>query len=180
MEDAMTAAPREIDPKFRNFKIQLMELGFVPGLPTYEIANPDDSEPQREPLTIEMLRRALFEGTYSKPIVLPLSYHPVDELDQPLPMTVELAQAIYTPLFLRADNRPVGCDEHPSWYLRGYLYKSPFDATVETVRMHVHLMVNGENGEIETITVQLIHQATIAEADAPLLPEGRALQGDES
>lgn len=176
----MTAAPREIDPKYQSYRTRFLGLGFVPGLPTYEIANPTADEPERGRVTIEVLKQALFEGTYSKPIVLPLDYRPADELSQALPMIVELAQADYAPLFLRGDNRPVGCFEHPSWYLRGYLHKSPFDATVETVRMHVYCDVDGDTGEIETITVQLVHQQTTAEPDAPLLLGGKVLQADES
>jgi hypothetical protein len=179
----MTASHLETNPILGDREVRLTELGFVPGLPVYEVQNltPPEGEPAATPITVDMLKRALFESSYSQPLVVPLLHHdrgPVD-LDQPLPMVVELAQAIYEPMRERRDSRAVGCWEYPSWYLRGYLHKSPFDASAETIRMHVFLNTEAGTKTINEYFVQLVPEPTTTCDDAPLLCGGKVLPASE-
>jgi hypothetical protein len=94
-------------------------------------------------------------------------------------MVVELAQAIYEPMRERSDSRPIGSWEYPNWYLRGYLHKSPFDATAETIRMHVFLRTEVDTEMIEHYYVQLVPESTTICDDALLLPNGMELPAPE-
>jgi hypothetical protein len=179
----MTAVPHDIDPVFGDRDGKLAKLGFVPGLPIYTTHNTDqdDESAGGSTITVETLKRALFESSYSKPRVVPLLYRTPDNLlpPLPLPMVVELAQAIYEPMTLRVDDRPVGCWEYPDWYLRGYLHKSPFDATAETIRMHAYLNTEAGTSAINVYYVQLVPEPTTTCDDAPLLAGGQVLPAHE-
>lgn len=181
MEAAMTTAPDDVDPIFQDRDGKLIKLGFVPGLPIYETHQVEGGDPPiAEPFTVETLKRALFESSYSKPVVVPLRCSDPDNSSRLLPMVVELAQAIYEPMSVRKDERPVGCWEYPDWYLRGYLHKSPFDATAETIRMHAYLNTEVDTRIINEYYVQLIHQQTTMLDAAPSFPEGKVLSPDRS
>lgn len=175
----MSTAPVDIDPIFRDRDVRLRTLGFVPGFPIYEVDNLNrrehEVEPEPERITVEMLKRALFESSYSKPVVVPLWYRIPKDLSQPLPMVVELAQAFYEPMLLRGDERPVGCWEYPGWYLRGYLHKSPFDSSVETIRMHAFLHTQGGTEDISEYLVQLVYTPSDYNDGTPVLPGGQIL-----
>lgn len=179
----MTASHQDSNPILGDREVRLTELGFVPGQPVYEVDNltPPEGKPEVGPITVEMLKHALFESSYSKPLVVPLRHQgrgSVD-LDQPLPMVVELAHAVYEPMRVRSDSRAVGCWEYPSWYLRGYLHKSPFDATAETIRMHVFLNTEAGTEVINEYFVQLVSEPTTICDDALLLPDGMVLPASE-
>jgi hypothetical protein len=139
---------------------QLKLLRFDPGIPVFEM---------RGDITLEQVQRALFESTYNKPVVVPFTYINTDPGSEPatdrwaLPMLVEFAQAVYTPFSLRVGETPVGCWEHPCWYLRGFLGKSAFDPYPETLRMHVWLSVEPDEGGIETGIIQLVRHPSGAD-----------------
>lgn len=173
----MATAPNDTNAVLRDRADKLLELGFVPGFSIYETQIIDHEEStEAEPITIDTLKRSLFESSYSKPVVVPLLHRTPDNLRLSLSMVVELAQAIYQPMSLRVDDRPVGCWEYPDWYLRGYLHKSPFDASVETIRMHAYLNTEAGTEIINEYLVQLVHEPTTAHADVPLLAGGVTLR----
>lgn len=155
----------------------LTAFGFEPDIPTYVIHYmPTGDEPKPGTITVDMLKRALFESTYARPVVIPFVYDPGEGLSWELPMVVELAQALYIPAIREGREGPaLGCWEYPDWYLRGYLHKSPFDASVETTRMHVYITTDGGSEDLGTAIVQLAHFSTQAVTDTPALPDPKPL-----
>lgn len=142
---------------------QLKSLGFTPGVPAHQFLNTGKSR-----VTAKTIRRALF-SSYLNPVTVPLDLFPDDvEHHCPLPMVVELAQRLFTPYRLRDMSEvPIGCWEHPDWYLRGYLFKSPFDELTETIRMHA-LLKGCVEGGFEDGVVQLVRGTPSFDPDAPI------------
>lgn len=148
---------RYVSSEFSN---QLKSLGFHPGCPVYETATDFDHE---------LLQKALFESTYSKPIILP---YVIDEYigetkdEWPVPMVVESVRAVYTPRAVGVGETPTGCWEDPEWFVTGFLYKSPFDPYQENVRMNA--LIHRSGLALTESYLQVVRNPTTVHPDTPL------------
>ena len=154
--------------------LKLKRLGFEPGWPVMELRADDNLTT----LTLELVFDALRTTTYWSPRTIPFSYSQGGDSNAiwPLPMVPEEIRAVYDPHAPHHEERPVGCHDSPSWYLRGHLLHSGLNPEPHLDRMHAWIPHTQPDGTIfDALLVQLVREER-ADADphAPLvwLPSG--------
>lgn len=84
--------------------------------------------------TLDDLKSALFASTYSAPQPLPVN---LDDAAATLRVVVVSVTQIYIARTVEVTDGPLGCYEHPSWRIEGWLMKSGFDPYDEVVRVRI-------------------------------------------
>jgi hypothetical protein len=124
---------------------------------------------------LDQIKRALFESTYRKPVILPFYVGSRDPRDIGGPgvelfMVVELVQAYYAPYAPHTNQKlPIGCFDTPEWYLRGFLYKSGFDVYPEVIRIHAYIATGGAADNINHAIIQIVRSPSEADPTTPLI-----------
>jgi hypothetical protein len=145
---------------------RLIGFGFDPGLPVYDLEPPG--------LTLDDLKRSLFESTYQAPVTVKFASGPNmpdGPLDSGVEVQVELVQLFFLP-FEQANAKGVGCHPEPQWYLRGFAYKSAFDPYPETIRVHAVLECASSEPRIDKAYLQLVREPSGADPSTPMVFAG--------
>lgn len=128
-----------------------VRLGFQPEVPYYEITNVD--------FGVDLVRKALFEGTYRDSVVVPLKINQIvrGSVDEFFAFVVVSVQAVYEPHERDTHDLPIGCWNHPDWLVRGHLVKSPHDPYPEFIWVIALLIMDGDDrSKIDRIEAQLL------------------------
>ncbi|HEX3691963.1 MAG TPA: hypothetical protein VHU13_01360, partial [Solirubrobacteraceae bacterium] len=121
-------------------------------------------EIERPSFPLAAVKKALFESTYQSPVVLHLQSERDADAETPIGKGVDVVvvtvQAVYLPLEPSVGSGVFGCHNEPEWYVRGYLYKSPFDPHDGPIRVHVYLEIDGgsDREKVDRVMVQFVHE----------------------
>jgi hypothetical protein len=163
-EQAPTQQDHPPRPLNQETSDELKAFGFDPGIPVYEV--------DEIGFSLDDLKRALFESIYRAPVALPINIgeRGFASPDVELHMVVESVQAFYPPYTPNLDmKQSLGCSNVPEWYVRGFLYKSGFDAYPETIRMHVYITTGDSADDFNYMIVQVARHPSGADPSTPLV-----------
>jgi hypothetical protein len=137
---------------------RLKSLGFDPGWPVYRH---DDA--QWGGITVEDIRKALFESTYMEPvpIMFGLDGH------VPIRILVLLVKPVWVPEVYGPAASPIDCEDDPHWYLQGVVYKNSLLPTPAVTPVHAYVGDARHEGGRETY-LQVAPEPSGAQIDTPL------------
>lgn len=149
---------------------ELIELGFDPGHPVYEISAVG--------FGLDLVKQALFHSVASNPVVLPLVV--TDQVTDtelpaefrrrefPVPMVVEAVRVFYPPdIFYPDQEQALGCVEQPEWYVRGYLHKAPLNPDPDRIRLNAY--IRAKESDIDVVLLQLVRWVSPADPSTVLV-----------
>lgn len=154
---------------------RLKQLGFEAGWPIIVLSG----SAQDESLGVSDFTESLRTSTYWAPCPVKLIYSFRDDCGDNgwvFAIVPELVQAVYVPYTPRLEQHPIGCWEHPDWYIRGRLAHGGFNPDPHPDRVHIWMESSNQEGALpEEFFVQLVRgDRTDTDPDACLtfLPQG--------
>ena len=146
---------------------ELRSLGFESGWPVMELGGLD--------FGIDEIFGAFIATTYIRPVSVPFIYEQrVGDQDYVwhLDTVPHLVQAVYVQYQVGLDDRPIGCHEHPKWYIRGHIahgVSNPEPQLIDRVHVLLEMMETGADAKIDICMYQLVRSELFgSDPGAPL------------